>query len=202
MTNLIDRVNRLVLIILGAIFLGAGVGGLLVAAGVFGQTAAHTSLVTDGMRDYAHANDSWYWGAWAGGAFLLAALGLWWLAAQSGSSRVSSLQLEIDRSRGATRLQTSALTDALEDDVATYSGVNDATARILGSAHEPLLRLDVALDESADIGSIRERLETQAIPRVRQAASVLDLPVWLRLEIASAAATRSTAGNRPHREVL
>lgn len=190
MTNRIDRINRILLIVLGLIFLGAGVGGLLVAAGVFGQAAAHTSLVTEGMRDYAHANDGWYWGAWAGGAFLLAVLSLWWLLAQSGSSRVSSLQLEVDRSRGSTRLQSAALTDALEDDVTAYHGVNEATARILGSPREPLLRLDVALDASADIGSIRERLETQAIPRVRQAASVLDLPVWLRLEIASTAATR------------
>jgi hypothetical protein len=186
-TNRIDRINRILLIVLGLIFLGAGVGGLLVAAGVFGQPAARTSLVTEGMRDYAHANDAWYWGAFAGGAFLLAALALIWLLAQSGSSRVSSLQLETDRSRGATRLQSAALTNALEDDVTTYQGVNDATARILGSAHDPLLRLDVAVDESADIGAIRERLETQAIPRVRQAASVLDLPVWLRLEIATAA---------------
>jgi hypothetical protein len=197
MTNRIDRINRVLLIVLGLVFLGAGVAGLLVATGVFGQTAAHTSLVTEGMRDYAHDNDSWYWGTWAGGAFLLAALALLWLLAQSGSSKVSSLQLEIDRSRGSTRLQSTALTNALEDDVTAYHGVNDATARILGSAHEPLLRLDVSLDESADIGSIRERLETQAIPRVRQAASVLDLPVWLRLEIATTAAV-----TRPRREVL
>src|SRR3954447_18021598 len=196
MTNRIDRINRILLILLGAIFLAAGVIGLLVAAGVFGQTAAHTSLVTDGMRNYAHDNAGWYWGAYAGGAFLLAALALIWLFAQSGSSRISSLQLETDRSRGATRLQSSALTDAVEDDVTAYHGVHDATARLLGSAREPLLRLDVSLDESADIGSVRDRLETQAIPRVRQAASVHDLPVWLRLEIASAAA------GRPGREVL
>lgn len=197
MTNRIDRINRILLIVLGLIFLGAGVAGLLVATGVFGQTAAHTSLVTGGMRDYAHHNDSWYWGAWAGGAFLVAALALIWLLAQSGSSKVSSMQLEIDRSHGSTRLQTAALTNALEDDVTAYHGVNDATARILGSPDDPLLRLDVALDQSADIGSIRERLETQAIPRVRQAASVLDLPVWLRLEIATAAPVA-----KPRREVL
>lgn len=196
MTNRIDRINRIVLILLGAIFLGAGVVGLLVASGVFGQSAAHTSLVTDGMRSYAHDNAAWYWGAFAGGAFLVAALALIWLFAQSGSSRVSSLQLEIDRSRGATRLQSAALTGAVEDDISTYYGVNEATARLLGSSREPLLRLDVALDESADIGAIRDRLETQAIPRVRQAASVLDLPVWLRLEIAS------TATVRREREVL
>jgi hypothetical protein len=196
MTNRIDRINRILLILLGAIFLAAGVIGLLVATGVFGQTAAHTQLVTDGMQQYAHDNAGWYWGAFAGGAFLVAALALIWLFAQSGSSRVSSLQLEIDRSRGATRLQSSALTGALEDDVTTYHGVNDATARLLGSSREPLLRLDVALDESADIGAIRERLEKQAIPRVRQAASVHDLPVWLRLEIAT------TAAVRPGREVL
>lgn len=190
MTNRIDRINRIVLILLGSIFLGAGVVGLLVAAGVFGQSAAHTALVTAGMRDYAHDNASWYWGAFAGGAFLVAALALIWLFAQSGSSRVSSLQLETDRSRGATRLQSSALTSALEDDVTTYHGVNDATARLLGTSREPLLRLDVALDQSADIGAIREQLETQAIPRVRQAASVLDLPVWLRLEIASTTAVQ------------
>jgi hypothetical protein len=197
MTNRIDRINRIVLIVLGAIFLAAGVIGLLVAAGVFGQSASRTSLVTEGMQTYAHDNAGWYWGAFAGGAFLLAALALCWLLAQSGSSRVSSLQLEIDRSHGSTRLQSAALTSALEDDVTAYHGVNDATARILGSAHEPLLRLDVAVDESADIGTIRERLETQAIPRVRQAASVLDLPVWLRLEIAS-----TTGTSRRGRELL
>ena len=187
MTNRIDRINRILLIVLGLIFLAAGVGGLLVAAGVFGQTAAHTKLVTQGMHDYAHANDGWYWGAFAGGAFLLAALALIWLLAQSGRHGCRRCNWKSTAAAARPDCRSTALTNALEDDVTAYQGVNDATARILGSAQEPLLRLDVAIDQSADIAAIRERLETQAIPRVRQAASVLDLPVWLRLEIATAA---------------
>jgi hypothetical protein len=172
------------LIVLGVLLLGAGVAGVLVGSGVFGRNASTTPLITDSMRAYAHHHAGWYWGGIAGGSVLVTALALWWLIAQSGSSRVSSLQLEVDRSHGITRLMSSAVTTALADEVAAYHGVDDASARILGSPRQPLLRLDVALDDSADIGAVRERVETQAVPRVRQAVSVSDLPIWLRLEIA------------------
>ena len=201
MTGRIDRINRIVLTLLGIVVLGAGVAGLLVGAGVFGSSAAHTALVTDATRSYAHRNAGWYWGAFAGSAVLVAVLALWWLIAQSGSSRVASLQLEIDRSRGTTRLLGTALTAAVEDDVAAYHDVENATARLLGSSREPILRLDVAIAESADIPALRLRLETEAIPRARQAASVHDLPVWLRLDIATGRSGPPGRGDRVARDV-
>lgn len=185
MTNRIDRVNRAVFLLLGIIALAVGVGGILLATAVFGHRRQHEYLLTQPETRFADRNAGWFWLCVAAAAFVIFLLALRWLFGQSGTSRMSTLNLERDRSAGETKLHGGALTDALCEDVEGYRGVSGAKAALLGRADKPRLRLDVGLTEDADLGAVRQRIEQQALPRARQASSLDQLPVRLRLSVAA-----------------
>jgi hypothetical protein len=64
-------------------------------------------------------------------------------------------------------------------------GVSRASARMLGKASDPLLRVDVKVGDDGDLGYIRNRIEEDTIPNARRALSMQQLPVWVRLAVAS-----------------
>lgn len=185
MTARIDRVNRFLLSFLGLLALAGGVVILLLSTRVFGDDQADQPVLRQSTRDFAGRNAGWFWTAIAIGCGLLALLALRWLLAQASTQRVSSLSLEPNRRTGHTRLSTGALGEAVEDEVERIRGVSRASARMLGKASDPLLRLDVKVGDDGDLGYIRNRLEEDTIPNARQAVGMQQMPVWVRLAVAS-----------------
>ena len=85
----------------------------------------------------------------------------------------------------APRLTTGALSEAVEDEIERFRGVDRASARVLGKSTDPLLRLDVKVADDGDLGYIRSRIEQDTVPHARQAVSMDRLPVWVRLAVSA-----------------
>lgn len=187
-TAAVDRVNRLVLTVLGAALLALAVVGLVASAGGFGRRVADAPLYGRVPRGWFETNG---WALWLVALFgvLVALLALRWLLAQVHSERVTRLDLERDLAEGRTLLGGGALTSAVVADVETLPGVRRAGASLLGTSR-PWLRLTVDLDERADIAEVRRRLETGSVPRLRRVLGEEHFPVEALLRLP--ASTRAT----------
>src|SRR5690606_29973306 len=100
---------------------------------------------------------------------------------QARTDRVPSLDLEEDSSRGRTRLDTDALTDAVTDEVESYRGVEAATARLMDKHAAPWLSPRVRLDGRVPPGEVCRRIEADAIAHSRTALSAEALPARVEL---------------------
>lgn len=185
MRSRIDSVNRFLLFLLGLIALAGGVVILLLSTRVFGDKQADQPILRQSTRDFADRNAGWFWAAVGIGAGILALLALRWLLAQASTQSVRSLNLEPNTRLGHTKLSTGALSEAVEDEVERIRGVDRASARVLGKATDPLLRLDVKVADEGDLGYIRSRIEQDTVPNARQAVGLAELPVWVRLAVAA-----------------
>lgn len=183
MTSRIDKVNRFLLWLIGLICLAGGVVILLLSFRAFGKSAARHPLLQPGTRSFAHHN-AWLWVAIAAGAVLLFLLALRWLRAQLSTAGVRELDVDPDSTLGSSKVSAGGLTEALEDEVSRYRGVDDVRARIFGASSRPHLRLDVALKETADLGAVRTKVESEALHNVLTATGRDDMRSLVRLEIA------------------
>ncbi len=184
MTSRIDRINRVLHVLLGLVCLAGGVVILLLSFRVFGRNRARQMLLQPSTHDFVSRNHGWFWLAVAAGAVVLALLALRWLLAQLSLARVGSINVEADRSLGDTRVAAGGLTQSVEDEVETYRGVDRASARFFGATSRPHLRLDVALGETADLGAVRTRVETEALRNIGRVTGRSDLVSVVRLEVA------------------
>jgi hypothetical protein len=175
-----SRINHVGLTLLGLVLLAAGAVALARGMGAFGQGAASESLITGRTRRFA-ADQGWFWPTVAGAGVVLALLGLAWLLAQARSERLPGLALGPDRSDGTTRLSGKAVTQALEDEVAEYPGVQNVQARLLGSSRKPRLRLNVGYRRNADLAALRDHIEYEAVARLRAALERESLPAMVKL---------------------
>jgi hypothetical protein len=96
------------------------------------------------------------------------------------TDRLGRLDLTVDDVDGRTTVHSSAVTDALEAEVAKVRGVAGASARILDRRGQRLeLRVDLA--EYADIAEVRQALEDRVVVHARQAIDDPDMPVDIEL---------------------
>lgn len=181
-----DRLNRTLLILLGLLLLAGGVVSLVRSFGGFGTRYARDSMITRAEGRFVDRNGAWVWTVVAVVAVVIALLALRWLLAQLRSDRVGHLDLEPDDRLGATTLQSSAITTAVCEEIESYRGVASAKARLLHSAEQPDLVLEVKLDERADIAATRTRIEQEAIAHARQSLDEPDLRAELLLKPAAA----------------
>jgi len=183
-----NRANRLLLLLLGLILLAGGLAGLLTGLEVFGSARADQPVFNRELVDFVDRNAGWFWPLVAVVAVILGLLALWWLLIQARGDRVSSLDLETDRSHGRTRLAAGALTGALVDEIESYRGVARASGRLLGDGLAPRLSLRVALDGRVDAGDVLRRIESEALAHARSALAAERLPTRLELVVPRRAA--------------
>ncbi len=183
-----DRVNRALLLLLGLILLLGGLAALLTGLGVFGAGRADQPVFARQLVDFVNRHAEWFWPVVAVVAVILGLLALRWLLIQARSDRISSLDLEVDRSHGRTRMDADALTGALVDEIESYRGVAGASGRLLGDGLEPRLSLRVALDGRVDAGDVLRRIENEALAHARSALSAEQMPTRLELVIPRRAA--------------
>jgi hypothetical protein len=181
MTSRVDKVNQVVIALLGLLCLATGVLTLLMTSDVFGEHVARIPLLPNSVRGFAHRNHDWFWPAVAAGVGVAVLALLWWLFSQLSTATAGPVELEPDPAGGRTRLRPAALTSAVAGEVEAFGGVRQADAVLYGGARDRLLRLDVVLDDTADIPAVRGRIEDIAVAHARRAAGRPDLPVWLRL---------------------
>ena len=88
---------------------------------------------------------------------------------------------------GTTDLAADLAADAVAADIAAYRGVAKAGATLAGPRAQPELHLVVSTEAGTDIGPLRERITTHALPRLRAALELEELPTDLLLRLDTAA---------------
>ena len=193
MTRHTARVSRTGLVIIGLILLlGAGAvlaRSLNASTPVLGNP--HAPLLTHGQVQYPTKN-SWVWPVVAAASFLIAALALWWMAAQTRIRAVRRLPLEPDRVHGTTALRADAATGAMTDELESHPSIRAADALLHGSSTPPGLRLGVIAENRADPRTVRAEIENEALPHLRGALEVDKIPTVVRLQFSRAFDRRIT----------
>ncbi len=185
-----QRLDRLLLLLVGLLLTAAGVLGLLVGLGVFGSRLRGRPVLDNVVGTFLGDNGSWFWPVIALVVLLLGYLALRWLVAQLRPTGVGDLPLEPRSSNGQTDLVGAALIGAVVSEVRSYRGVAAASGRLTGHELDPELRLRVQLDARADVAALRHRIETDALAHARQALDNPQLPVRLDLVVTDKKAAR------------
>ena len=164
-----DRRNRAGLLLLGLLLLGVGAYGLARGWGAFGDRAATEPLLVDEWRRFVARNGLWFWPAAAGASLLAALLGLRWLRAQLAAGTTRRVDLTHRGDAGTTVVRPAGAARALADDIETYRGVTEVSARVTGEPEAPEIDLRVEVVDSCHIPSLRSRIEQEALARFQQA---------------------------------
>lgn len=181
-----DRLNRVVLSLLGLLLLAAGVAGLLFGSGVLGERFAQDRILPRGTGAFVVDNAAWLWPLVVLAAVLLSLLALRWLAQQLRTDRVGDVDLTVDRSAGETRVEAAAVTDALVDAVQDSPGVDDASARFISVRGHDQLLLHVRLADRTDLAAARRALGEGPLTDLKQVLGDGALPeVVVELEPSS-----------------
>ncbi|WP_280436945.1 alkaline shock response membrane anchor protein AmaP [Nocardia carnea] len=179
------RLNRTLLALLGVALLAAGALALAGYSGWLEWTDTDTPLVPG-----TAAPPDWVFWLVITGATVLGLLCLRWLVAQLfRMPRPVSWQLAADGSAGRTVLSSRTAATAVAADIESYGEVRGAGAWLAGPRATPELHLVVTAEPGADISRLRARIHDEAVPRLRRALDVGELPV--RLELGFAAAGQS-----------
>jgi len=184
-----DRLNRVLLSVLGTLLVGAGTFGLLRGSGVVGGEGTDP-VVSPWQRAEGGERQVLLLGLLAATAVLLIWLGLRWLLAQLPKDP-SVAVVPLGRTEHASRVHVSAraVADALATDVRALGGVTDATARVV--AERPLtLHLEVSLEEGADLTAVDQAIAGRPKRRLVEALEAPDVDLRIRLRLARPAARR------------
>lgn len=182
------RLNRVVLGLLGLVLLAAG--GFTVATH-FGRLRVvdpATPLVPGTATPPA-----WVFYVAAAAAVLLGLLVLRWIVAQLRTKPpTQTWRFDTDPARGRTELAADAAVVPLEEELQAYPGVHRARATLAGPRDDPALALVISVEQDGDPEAIREHLDTEALPRLRQALDLETVPVSIEFRFTT------TTGPRTH----
>jgi hypothetical protein len=186
-----DRTNRVILLLLALLLIGAGVAAGAASVGAFGTATRHRRLIANPAGNFIGAQGGWLWPATAVAAAILVLLALrWLLALLLSTDRAGDLLIPFGHSAGRTTLASGALTDAVVAEIEGYRGVNWARARVIGDPADPELVVDAALEETADFAALRQRIETGALTHARAAVGNPSLATRLDLTVTTKRSTR------------
>lgn len=166
------RLNRALLLLAGLILLAAGAFQLTTRFGLLHLVPRHQALTFLGA-------DLPDWTAPVALAVAIVAglASLRWLAAQARRRpRTTSWRLTADPGRGVTTMHADSAAAPLEADVEEYDGVRGVRAWLTGPRHGPALYLHVRTDYDADLTVLRQQILGHALPRLRGALDLDELP--------------------------
>ncbi|MGF7237133.1 MAG: alkaline shock response membrane anchor protein AmaP [Frankia sp.] len=176
----IDRLNRALLAVLGALLLAAGAVTLLAGGGVFGDDVSGRATLPPAPRDFA-ARHGWFWPVVGAGVGLVAAFALGWLLAQLERHRLGDLVLG-STGAGQTALAASALAGALRVEAGELPGVRRTRARFVRRPRRgPLLIVEITAEADADPAALRSTLASEVFGDLRTAINRPDLRTEVRL---------------------
>ena len=176
----IDRMNRVVLLVLGLLLVAAGSYGLARGFGAFGQDQADDPTLPQGIVDFAARNTEWFWPAVAVAALVVAYLGLRWFGAQIPVPQgVRQIDLSKDSTRGITRVRAAGVARALAADIDRQEGVSSAHARFVSRDRRADLEVVAEIFDDADLEDVRRHIESRALRKFRRVLEAEDMKVHL-----------------------
>lgn len=185
------RLNRTLLAITGLVLLLAGAFSLAFGLGLL-RNVLHGLDPTGPLLPAQLDPPTWVAYVTIVVAVVVGLLCLRWLLAQAlRRPKTATWRLPGDSGRGATRLDTDHAADSIAADIAAYRGVAKANATLTGPRAQPVLHLVVHTETGTDIGPLRERITTHALPRLRHALELDTLPADLLLRLDTTPADRT-----------
>ncbi|MGQ0480889.1 MAG: alkaline shock response membrane anchor protein AmaP [Pseudonocardia sp.] len=176
--------ERTVITLIGLAALAAGVLGVLVGLGVFGDLRSRRPLLDPIAVDLLRTQALPARLAAIAVGLVLVVLGVWWAVRSLRPEPRPDLYLS--PAAGATvRVTASAATDALATDAESVPGVARAKARLVGRESTPALRLTLWLTDGADVRTVWRDVEDRVLARARSSLGVGALPTAIRLELDS-----------------
>ncbi len=174
--------NRGWLAFIGLVLLIAGLLGILISTGLFLRLATAVGLDFDRPAPTSHiigsATTSFFAmtvvvvGVLIVGV-ILGVLGLVWLLAQiPRTNEAKPFRMHDDAVLGLTVVEPSVLTGAVENDVETLDGVNDASAVLRGTAAQPELTIKLSANDRTDIQRLLHQIRTQIAGNLATAMEV------------------------------
>ncbi|MCC3289722.1 MULTISPECIES: alkaline shock response membrane anchor protein AmaP [unclassified Arthrobacter] len=173
------RANRTWLIILGVLFLAAGVLAALIASGTLdrligGSPGRSDRVLSESDGQGFLAGEYVPWGMLLAGV-ILGILGLWWLLAQIPRSRpAGTFRLQEDPAHGVTVCDPQVLASAVSNETEQLPGVVGSTVRLRGTADEPDLAMKVTVNSDADVQGVIARIQQEVVPHL---VSALEVPL-------------------------
>ena len=183
--------QRALVALIGLLSLAAGAAALVVGSGLLGANRAARSvldpLVLDALRTYP----TFARGVAIVSGVVLLILGLLWALRALAPERRPSLLLDHSPDL-RLEISASAIADAVRADAETITGVSRARARMVGATANPVLRLDLWLEDGTDVRDVYRGLDTGVLSRARDSLGVESLPTAIRIELDAAAPPRVT----------
>lgn len=177
--------------LIGLLSLAAGAAALIVGSGLLGASRATRSVLDpialDTLRDYP----TFARGVAIVTGVILLILGLLWAVRALAPERRPNLLLDHSPDLHL-EISASAIADAVRADTETITGVSRARARMVGATANPVLRLDLWLEDGTDIRDVYRDLDTGVLTRARDSLGVESLPTAIRIELDAAASPRVT----------
>ncbi|MFN0091308.1 MAG: hypothetical protein ACKVWR_13730 [Acidimicrobiales bacterium] len=186
----LDRLNRSVLGLLGAIALGLGAAALAAGWGAFGDDVADGPVLSADLRDWVRTNATWFWLAVAAAALLAALAGWRWLRRQLRPAEVIH-RIELERSeRGMTELRAVAAADALAADLESDPEVLGARVRLRSGLPDPKVMIELDAPEDSDLAALDGRVRARFVERFRQALDAEVVHAHLRFRLVASRGRR------------
>ncbi len=182
-----DRLNRVVLVLLSLILLGAGGYALARGYEAFGAEQADEEVLLEPVRDFVGRNETLFRIGLLAVCLIVAYVALRWLLAQFRTPRLTEIDFTSDGSKGSTHLRAAGASEALATDIKTYRGVTSASARLVDDGERPEVDLRVDVNDDADVSAVRTKIEEEALARFCQALEVSSVDATLHLRLAEPA---------------
>ena len=179
------RVNRTVLLTLGVLLLTGGIFGLTRGFGAFASLPADEPVLSDGMRAWVAHHHGLFWSGVAVLALLIAFLALVWLRQQLRATLPANQNLVRSGADGVTEVHSQDAATAVADQIGTWPGVEDATARLIGDPERPALLLRVGVASDADVAEVCRRVDAEALPDLKRCLELTEIDADLELRLRS-----------------
>ncbi|MER7705634.1 alkaline shock response membrane anchor protein AmaP [Kitasatospora sp. NPDC097605] len=190
-------VNRLLLGVVGAVLLAAGVLVLAGGLDLYGRlgvdppswwplTSPDQPVVSADSRT-RWTGEAWWWPVVIGGLTVVVAGTAWWLVAQLRRSGPTSVVLPTPGAPGLRlRLRTRALEEAVESGAVVLPEVERAGVRLVRGPRHPRLRAAVRMTPGGDPAALAEHFEAGPRTGVLTSLGLPELPADLRIRVVAA----------------
>jgi hypothetical protein len=168
-----DRVNRVLLLIVGAVLVAGGVYALLRSFSAFGSEAARDPLLSSTLRRRVERAEDWFWPLVALGCAIVVVSALAWLWTQR-PRPLPSDDLVYEEADHSTTVRSSALSRAVQDELQQQPAVDSARVGIDRSPESTVVLARLTVEDGTSARTVATEIVAPAIEHFRRATGDAD----------------------------